>query len=95
MANSRSGNTIFVDTTGILLQAAERGKIVAVRVVGGTAISRLKLYDGTDATGGKLFDSGDVAINTGADGKPEKAYITKGLYAEITGAAATAYIYLD
>lgn len=81
MANSFNGNNFHVDSDGLLYTG--RVRVIGVHVVGGTAITRLKLHDGLDGTGRLVFDSGEVPINQ-SEAYPRFIECRVGLYADIT-----------
>jgi hypothetical protein len=92
MANSQRGNTHYVDSDGQL--RAGQGRIIGVQVVGGSAATRLRLYDGDAATDPFLFDSGDVAANDGEFFGPLDIQFHDGIFADITTTGGYAFVYL-
>lgn len=84
-------NRIFVDSDGIIFTG--RGRIIGLQVVGGSATTRIKLYDGTTASDPFIFDSGNVAIDAG-DPFPVDIKFESGLYADITTTGGYAWVYL-
>ena len=84
-------NRLYVDTDGVIFTG--RGRIIGLQVVGGTAVTRIKLYDGSDATFPFIFDSGNVAIDAG-DPFPVDIKFKTGLFADITTTGGYAWVYL-
>ena len=90
MANALNQDPIYCDTDGVL--KPKKSHVIGVHVVGGSAVTRIKLYDGTDATGPIKFDSGEVAINKG-EPFPVEFSVENGLYADITTTGG--YVFVD
>lgn len=93
MANGRKGNVIYVDTTGALPTDAPV-TLVAVQVVGGSATTRIVLYDNTSAAGVIAFDSGAVAINAGQSFFVSGVRFDTGIWAVVTTTGGSAQLYL-
>lgn len=96
MANSYRGNVVRIDVVGSSNAVITgSGKIIAVVLVGGSAVADIKLYDAATVTGDPIFEFGDVAINTSDGVAGFNVDFYTALSVSLTGTAAVAYIYLD
>jgi len=80
----------------------QRGRVRLIGILirsGGAAIARLRLFDAeNDATGEDCFDFDGVGTATLAETEgpiPVRLEFGKGISAALTGALATAYLYVD
>jgi len=96
LANSYKNNVIRIDVVGNSAAVVTgSGRVIAVLVVGGSAVADIKLYNALTVTGDPFFEFGDVPINASDGMAGFNADFTTGLSVALVGTAAVAYIYLD
>ena len=90
-----NGPAGYTEVTGDALVKSGPGRIAAVVLTPAAAVASLILYDNTSAAGNIV-----ATLQAAANGNsvvlslPGAISFTKGLYADIGGSGATAYVYL-
>lgn len=91
-----SGPANYVEVTADAQVATGNGRIACVVLTPAAAVATLILYDNTSATGDKI-----VTLQAAANGgsvvlsPPDSIVFDTGVYADIGGAGALAYVYLS
>lgn len=102
MAINQTRNVIFVDApgTGVALPPS-LGRISAVVIVGGSAAANLKIYAAQSAVAARQIFEGTAPVSEarvytliGSEADPGILHTDNGLYVDLTGAGAKAFIYL-
>lgn len=102
MAINRTRNVIFIDAPGAgIALPPSLGRISAVVVVGGTAAANLKIYADQTATAAKQIFEGTAPAGEarsyallGSEADPGTLHTDNGLYVDLTGTGAKAFLYL-